>query len=208
VVRAAACFTYALEDLRLLLPERMRLEVNKNDLPLLKTPAAGIPGWTMPDCAVLDLLGLNDWVGARTPPVTPPLPYLSVDQMRTAIAAYDTDRDGLLPEVEMRALFHAVYQTNGKDTEDMLKLWRLLFDEDQDGVLSAEDLLATSQFFAGLRFMAHQRHVPQEYVNDLDPNVTFESRVPKVRVRDVPLTPERLRTLEQKWRRKIRDRPR
>lgn len=195
-----------LDKLRLLLPERKRMEVNERDLPLLKTPAAGIPGWTMPDCAVLDLLGLNDWVGARTPPTNPPLPYLTAEQMRTAIAACDLDRDNTLVADELRELFRVIYQTNGKATEDMLKLWRLLFDGDEDGALTSEDLVATSEFFAGLRFMAHQRHVPKQYVKDLDPNVTFDQRVPIVRAREVPLTPERLRTLEQEWRHKVRSR--
>ena len=72
-----------LDKIRLLLPPaRTLIDASADDVPVIKTPAAGIPGWTLPNCAVLDLLGLNDWVTARVPSGGPPLPHVGRGALR------------------------------------------------------------------------------------------------------------------------------
>jgi arabinofuranosyltransferase len=51
-----------------LYPDRQPPEgLPQDDIPVLAVEAAGVPGWTLPDVAILDVHGLNDFVVARTP---------------------------------------------------------------------------------------------------------------------------------------------
>lgn len=192
-----------LELIQKLLPEtRTYIPDNPKDLPVIITPAAGMPGWLLPNCAVLDLLGLNDWVTARTLSVGPPVPHRNPEQLRELVATIDVDENGRLEGTELTNFVAAVAAGMGGATDRAIDLILLLFAIERSDSLTIAEANSVHDFFAGLRFMAHERLAPAAYVQALDPNVVVKQRKPQVRARATPLTEKRLRTLETEWRAK------
>lgn len=192
-----------LQLIQSILPEtRARIPDNPNDLPVIMTPAAGMPGWLLPNCAVLDLLGLNDWVTARTLSVGPPIPHHDPEQLRQLIATTDADGNGRLEAAELTDFVAAVAAGLGGATDRAVDLILMLFAVERSDSLTIAEANTLHDFFAGLRFMAHERFAPAEYIQALDPNVEVRERKTQVRTRAIPLTEKRLRELETKWRAK------
>jgi len=187
-------------------PERQRIDADPQDLPVIKTTTAGVPAWVVPDVAVIDLLGLNDWVIARNDPHGSPVPFLPREQLLAAAQNFDVGKDRVLAEDELHELLSGVYGVSGPALDDVVALWQLLFDLDDDRRLTFDELAASSDFFASVRFMAHGRKPPEGYVEAFDDNVTFVDGALVVRPRDVPLTAHRVREIEAQWRAEVRAR--
>ncbi|MBX3464663.1 MAG: hypothetical protein KF830_15955 [Planctomycetes bacterium] len=192
------------QGLLALLPDRTRMPADANDVPVLIGVAAGIPGWTLPDVAVLDVLGLNDWVAARTPVRDWHLGFLPREVLEAALATADADGDGWATRGELEAAFAAIPGSSAAGARPVVDRLLLLFAGDRAGALDAEGLAAARHFFAKMRFLAHERLAPDEYKDAFAPNVTIANRRAVVRPRAEPLTPARVREIETEWRDRIR----
>lgn len=196
-----------LEGLRRNLPERARGTFDPADLPVAAYKGVGLPGWVMPDVAILDLHGLNDWVVARAPveqsstELLMPAPLLAL-----LIDKGDADGDGRYAAPELRAVLGAIPGLDKKHVDGLVGFLLLQFAGTDPGSLSRAEMDCIGPFFASLRFMAHERMAPKEYVDDLVPNVTVEDRELVTDARGKPLTPERVREIEAAWRRRTMER--
>ena len=186
------------------MPPRARMQVDPSDLPIVKSVAVGFVGWAMPDCAVIDLLGLSDWVAARTPVSDWNAGWLPKEFLQTRLPAADTNGDTLTSREELVALFATLPGATPESargfTDDIVLL---MFAVEQRDSLTAEEAKEFAAFVANLRFMAHERVAPRAYVEALDPNVTVENRTVKVRKRENPMTADRVRAIEAEWRDKV-----
>jgi hypothetical protein len=191
------------ERQRQVLPARARMQTDPNDIPIVKTIAVGYVGWVLPDIAVLDELGLNDWVAARTPTTEWYLPFLPRAVLEQAIDRADLDHDGVLTRAELQNTFAAISGGASEVARGFVDRLFLLFAGDLDDGLSPREVADMRRFFAELRFIAHERRAPGEYVAALDPNVTIVDRAVVVRPRTRPLTAERLRGIEAEWRQRL-----
>jgi len=81
----------------------------------------------------------------------------------------------------------------------------LLFGSDHTDALSRDEVAGMRDYFAHMRFLAHERIAPDDYTQAFDANVTIVDRQVVVRKREVPLTPERVRQIETRWRQRMRD---
>ena len=122
--------------------------------------------------------------------------------MREAARA-DADADGRLAGDELRAFVGGITGGAFGATDDAIGVVLLLFAVEHRDALSLPEAIGMHGFFAGLRFMAHERHSPPDYVDALAPNVVVIERRPVVSRREVPLTPERLRDVERAWRQRV-----
>ncbi|HEX6812096.1 MAG TPA: hypothetical protein VF384_10775 [Planctomycetota bacterium] len=188
-------------------PERARMAADPADLPVAQYAAVGYAGWALPDCAVLDLLGLNDWVAARTPTSQWNALFLPKQFLDTVLPAADTDHDGRSSRDELRAAFAQLPLSTAETAKGFAELVLLLFAVEQWDSLTVAEVQRFAAFVANLRFMAHDRVAPPDYVKALDPNVTVENRKVIVRKRAVPLTADRVHAIEAEWREKIESRP-
>jgi arabinofuranosyltransferase len=187
-----------------LVPERRRTAADAADIPVLRASAVGLVGWCLPDCAVLDVLGLNDWVAARSPAHSGAEFILPQAVVQAALTAADPDGDGWRTRAELRTAFGASHGAGQEQVHELVEIVLILFARERLDALSAGEAGDVAPFFANLRLMAHERHAPPDYVAAFDPNVTITGREVTVRQRDVPLTAERVRAIEAEWRAKLR----
>ncbi|HZN39388.1 MAG TPA: hypothetical protein VFD82_11330, partial [Planctomycetota bacterium] len=186
------------------MPARARMEVDASDLPIVKTVAAGLVGWVMPDCAVLDLLGLSDWVVARTPAsdwVTSA--WLPREFVETRLPAADTNQDSVMSREELRTVFATLPGATPEAAADFTDFVLLLFAAERPESLTVAEAKEFAAFVANLRFIAHERVAPPAYVEAFDPNVTVADRKVTVRKREHPMTADRVRAIEAEWRDKV-----
>jgi arabinofuranosyltransferase len=189
------------------LPARARMPVDPADLPVCQAKAVGLAGWVLPDTAMLDLLGLNDWVTARTPTHEWNAFYLPQEALRAALAQADSNGDGICSRAELVHSFTAAPGFTPPTAAGFVDIMLFLFARAADGQLTIAETADVESFVANLRWIAHERHAPPEYVAAFDPNVTIENRAVVVRKRAVPLTAERVRAVEAEWRQKVRNMP-
>ncbi len=187
------------------LPPRARLQIDPNDIPVVIGVAVGIVGWTLPDVAVLDVLGLNDWVAARTPTSTWNLGFLPRATLEQALDGADGNHDGICTREELERAFAAVPGSSPQDAAGFVRRLLLLFARQHDAALDRAEVEATRDWFTHLRFLAHERMAPDAYTQAFDANVTIVDRAVVVRPRTVPLTPDRVRQIESEWRQRIRN---
>ncbi len=112
------------ESVRAIVSREVGSRVTAEDKAVLATGMVGVPGWNMPEVAIIDTKGLNDWVVARNPVTESP----------------------------------------------------------------------------GVRLMAHERDPPPGYVECFEPNVGFENGQVRLIDRATPLTDQRIRDCETKYR--------
>ncbi|MEO6594903.1 MAG: hypothetical protein ABIP94_09140 [Planctomycetota bacterium] len=191
-----------LEGERHHLPPRQRTTVDPDDRPVGVFTGVGLAGWVLPDYAIIDRLGLNDWVAARSP-VDDSGWVIPKAVLEPLLESADIDGDTRVSRTELRTAIGKL-GTSPEDTADAADLLLLLFAyEDQDS-LSARELAQIVPSFATMRFMAHDRRAPVHYIEAFDPNVSIENRTAIVRQRKAPLTPDRVRAIEAEWRERIR----
>lgn len=180
---------------------RSRLAVDGEDVLICQATAVGYVGWALPDAAILDRLGLCDYVIARSPLPTGVRGFLPAAVVRTILAGADGDGSGGISAEE---LTNAIVGVSGFDLAATAKLaGALVFlfgARDQIEPGAHEDVV---RFFAEIRFLAHEREPPAGYIEAFDPNVTIEDQHPVVRRRSPPLGPDRVRAIEAEWRAKV-----
>lgn len=195
------------EDLARLYPERRRRAAEVDDVPVLRARAVGVVGWVLPDVAVLDELGLNDWVVARLPVSiagSSMFPKVARDQFLRLV---DADADGSATKQELVAACIASTGAAAADAEGFAETMLRLFGARGAERLTLAELAALETFFANLRLMAHTRVAPQEYIDAFDPNVTIQGRDVAIRPREKPLRAADVQRIEASWRERVRKRP-
>ncbi|MBL9076401.1 MAG: hypothetical protein JNL08_02790 [Planctomycetes bacterium] len=185
------------------LPERARMATDPQDIPVVQTIAAGYLAWVLPDIAVVDELGLNDWVGARTPTTEWYFSFLPRERWIEVLDRTDPDHDGRHTRDEFAAALAAVAGAPPAAMLEFVDRWLLLFGGRFEDALADAEVEELRAFHDRMRFIAHERRVPAEYLAALDPNVTIVDRRVVVRPRPVPLTAERVRQIEDEWRRRL-----
>ena len=187
-----------IEQTLALAPERRRRQRQADDMLVTTASAAGLIGWALPDVAILDVLGLNDWVTARTPTSSSGQSLIPAPLLTAALARADTDGDGRKTRAELEgALAGAI---GAESAQGLTRLLLILFAVDEDDALSASEAAEVGPYFANLRLMAHERHAPADYIADFDPNLTFDGAEVTIREREQPLTRDRIVEIERKWR--------
>jgi len=196
--------TAFLDAQRAAFPTRTRMTVDPEDRPVIALRGVGYSGWAMPDIAILDELGLNDWVAARSPAADLGHRVLPKDLLAAVLAQCDPDRDGRLSRADLLAAFGAMPGARPADVQSVVDTLLLLFADERADSLTLREAEQIEPFFANMRFMAHSRLAPREYVEAFDPNVTVENAQVVVRPRALPLTGDRIRRIEAEWRQRIR----
>jgi len=196
-------------DLLRLLPERRPGQVQglaAGQLGVYRTVAAGVVSWSLADVAMLDAVGLNDWVVAHNPaPV--PSPKFAAAALRSLFPQFDLDHDGRLSGEELAAAAHAWHfaAVTGVLVHDAAwgDLLLALCDRDGDG-LDVEEFAAAVDELGNQRHMAHERTPPAGYLEALRPNVRLDGEhfvvVPGV----APLTDAEIVQVEAEYRAKVR----
>jgi arabinofuranosyltransferase len=182
----------------------MRITDPPDPFPMMLAGGVGVLGWNLRDCAILDLLGLNDWVVARTP-VHDERAALVGQRLRPAVEAADADHNGYLDLDELRT---AINQAFGSGPEDrgndfILRLLMSIYSDEGKQVTLA-DAVAIGDVMNPEHAMAHDRQPPVGYFEAFEPNVTVENGVAIAKPRKVPMTAERIQAIEAEWREKIR----
>ena len=185
-------------------PRRVRHADAATTFPIRAESAVGLPGWMLPDVALIDVYGLNDWVVARTPTRMPP--EVEPARVTAAARANDRDGDGWLAKEELRDALGEVFGARPDDNYGMFVLrlfWTIYRDDGSERVTlaEAEEIGATISF---ARRMAHERLPAPGYVEAFEPNVDVaDDGAVTVRPRATPMTAERIRAIEAEWRDKV-----
>ena len=180
------------------LPVRGYTGFDVDDVPIYPASGVGLPAWRMPDVAILDEHGLNDWVVARSPKREAGVSLASSAALATVFAAIERDPSGRYPRDAMIAALAAVGDPGvARGLVDYL-LMQLA--PPGATALAPAELRAFDELQAGLRFMAHERLPPAGYVEDFAPNVSIRGGAVVVSPRAAPLTAARVRELEAEWR--------
>jgi hypothetical protein len=161
--------------------------------------SVGCLGWRLPDTSVIDELGLNDWVVARTP-VAPPDPESLRAPLRAAFDAADTDRSGWLDEAELRSAIAATVAPGLG--EEVARSVIAVAPARHPGRLEPDEFEDLASSFVLVRKMAHERRPPPGYVDGFRPNVRLEAGGASLIPRAVPVTAETIRRHEADWRRR------
>jgi arabinofuranosyltransferase len=185
-------------------PARVRHPDAATTFPIRAESAVGLPGWMLPDVALIDVFGLNDWVVARTPV----RPQADVDPavVAKAVRASDGDGDGWLAKEELRDALGAAFGARPDDGYGMFVLrlfWSIYRDDGSERVTlaEAEEIGGTISF---ARRMAHERLPPPGYVEAFEPNVDVAADgAVTVRPRATPMTAARIHAIEAEWRAKV-----
>lgn len=154
---------------------------------------------------MIDVLGLNDWTVARTPPIFGGARReLGQRAAGSQFDSFDADGDGLVTEDEVRRRMQTAMDLFGTAARaDELLRWTILtLDVNRDGVIERTEALA-SHHVVDHRIMAHDRHTPDGYVEGFRPNVKLPGggRV-IVYPRSPPLTDAEIREHEGRFRRR------
>ena len=184
--------------------QRMRIVDPPDPFPAMAVAAVGLPGWTLPDCVILDEMGLNDWVVARTP-MPEHAPPLTSEQLRSAAVASDRDQDGFLDAAELRAaldLARGTKTTGGGD--DFFGVLIAICGCERPDAVTIDEAATMGDLLNTGRYMAHDRRPPPGYIEAFAPNVTVQHGAASVRPRQVPLTAEAIRAIETEWRERVR----
>lgn len=185
-----------------------RFAAASDDVPVMGVRGAGVMGWALPDVALLDEHGLNDWVVARTP-VRGSGPVLSREFLAPVIDAADTTKDGWFDAAEMRAALAAL--SGGGDAagasqpaDYFVAVLLAVFGEQRLDALTLAEAAQIADLLQNARAMAHERHAPPGYVASFRPNVGVADGKPVVVARGAPLTAAEVQRLEAEWRAKAR----
>lgn len=187
-------------------PGRLRIADPPDPFPIFAAKGVGVVGWSLPDCAILDMHGLNDWVVARTP-VHGSGPALTREFLAPVIAAANADHDDWFDESEIRA---ALGQLGGGDGRNepgdyFVAILLAIFAHERPDAMTLAEADGISDLLLHARAMAHERHPPPGYIEAFEPNVVVANGKATARPRAVPMTAERIQAIEREWRQKVRD---
>jgi len=186
-------------------PRRVRIEDPPDPFPVYATHGVGVVAWSLPDCAIIDMHGLNDWVVARTP-VHGTGPALTREFLRPVIAAADTKKDGWFDAAEIRAALGMLGGGDGNNQpgDYLVAILLAIFAHERPDALTLAEADDISDLLLNARAMAHEHHPPPGYVEAFEPNVVVTDAVAVATPRKVPMTAERVRAIEREWREKVR----
>ena len=187
-------------------PRRLAMTDSPDPFPMLATGGVGLPAWYLPDCAIIDLFGLNDWVIARTHSTF--AEDLSPERMREAVEQSDGDRDGYLTATELSVAVQRATQLGsvaGPATPGSFVFHYLIsiFSNERRDAITLEQAVAMSELVNTGRMMAHEHSPPPGYLAALEPNVSVLGGVVTFKPRSQPMTAERIRSIEREWRDRI-----
>jgi arabinofuranosyltransferase len=193
------------ETFQALMPHRMHIENPPDPFPVFAADGVGVVGWSLPDCAIIDQHGLNDWVIARTP-VHGSGPALTREFLEPFIDAADANKDGWFDEDEIRK---ALGQLGGGDGRNdpgdyFVAILLAVFAHERFDAMTREEATHISDLLLRARAMAHEHHPPPGYVEAFEPNVVVDRGVARARPRAQPMTAERIRAIEAEWRERAR----
>ncbi|MFM1873589.1 MAG: hypothetical protein RL398_3011 [Planctomycetota bacterium] len=170
---------------------------------IYRADAVGVVGWALPDVAILDGHGLNDYVIARTK--KPPAAAVAPEQLRAAFPMLDKDRDGRLQTAEIEAAAPLLVSVGPQlPARTWGELMLSLGDRDGDDCLSADELVFAVASILPPRQMAHERAPPPGYIDEFRPNVRSVDGKLVVDPSVTPLTDDELRALEARYRAAVR----
>jgi arabinofuranosyltransferase len=196
---------HACARLRELLPDRRPGQVAGREpgrRAVYGTVAAGVVAWGLADVDIVDEVGLNDWVVARSDAVAPPIPF-ATSALTLVFAAFDGDRDGGLDAAEIAALAPVVQldQTGVLlPPATWASLLLALCDGDRSGGLDRAEFATAVALLRDPRHMAHERVPPAGYVEALRPNVRLRDGRFAVDPAVPELTDQELRAVEADFR--------
>lgn len=186
-------------------PRQEGQRIGFDDRPTLVAPAVGLIAWRLPNVAVIDSLGLNDYVIARQPVVRPPKVAFGAEQLRPLLQSADADGDGGLDAGELRRSLQPFLpdlfaRSSDLNRDTVLDLLRLISDADGDGKVDLQELAAIPRLLTERRQMAHDRRPPPGYLEGFEPNVTFADGHAEVHPRATPLSDAAIAAWEAKYR--------
>lgn len=171
---------------------------------IYRADAVGVVGWSLPDVAILDGHGLNDWVVARTKKPAP-TGVLTQAQLEAAFPQLDRSGDGKLQVAEIEAAAPLLVSIGPQlQPQTWGELMLALGDRDGDDQLLPAELAAAVASILPPRQMAHERAPPDGYIEAFRPNVVVRDGVRQVDPTVVPLTDDEIRTVEQRFRAAVR----
>ena len=175
------------------------------DIPVLVDAVVGTTGWYLRDCAIIDWLGLNDWVVARTAPIGEDRTAVQREGLLATSAGFDVDKDGWWTRDELGRWIASFFTTKvDLDTAaPVLDMAFFLFAGQRSDALSRDEVAAFLHSLYSRGAMAHERVPPPGYIEAFERNVTIEDKQVTVTKRAVPLKP-RLPAIEAEWREKAR----
>jgi arabinofuranosyltransferase len=191
------------------LPPRQHDPAGFASLPMVKAAAVGIVGWNLPDIAVIDEHGLNDWVIARHPVEYGRSLDLPPAALEVAFQERDQDRGATLDAQELQAAlahFQPAYGEKPDEARSVVEAALALLDRDGDRALDRAEFARIAEVFAVPRRIAHERKAPPGYIEALRPNVELWYREVRRTERQPPLLPADLRAIERQWRGRMRAR--
>jgi hypothetical protein len=163
----------------------------------------GLTGWVLPHVAVIDTLGLNDWVVARTPvELAEDRRVRSRRMIGSMFRGFDRNDDGVVTsdEVERSVLANPALQHIAPRARELGYLTVATLDANGDGRLDRDEILDPKRVIEG-RVMAHDRHAPDGYVEGFQPNVDLNGGGHfNVRQRARPLTDAEICAHETRFR--------
>lgn len=195
------------QTLAQLFPEReIGAALGPDGFPVREVLTAGVPGWRLPNVFVIDQLGLNDWVVARTPPPAPARVPPRAD-VAALFPTFDVDGDGWLGRDELERCLVRLQPYLADDAEQQRLLSGLLLmvhARERDDALGPAEFTEVPESFLNVRGMAHERVAPPGYVESFRPNVQVAAGRAWVVERAEPLTAEEIRAVEARWREWVR----
>jgi hypothetical protein len=171
-------------------------QVQYIDYPVMCTLSVGIIGWVLPHVAIIDCLGLNDWVVARIPMQRP---TGLTATMPLLFQKYDRDQDGVVTPSEFRQQLGTIPPEQAEGAVDLLLR---TYDFNADKVIMPHEVVEYAVLMQE-RHMAHDRLAPPEYMDGFRRNVVFDGRRIEVTPRDPPLTAADIINHESAWRAKL-----
>jgi hypothetical protein len=171
--------------------------------PVHASQTVGVVGWVLPNVAIIDLLGLNDLVIARTPvPNAEDRLEQRTRRMIGEFEAFDKNHDQRVTPDEIGPFLAALRPDSPPSPEELQRAVADVlrrFDIDGDGSITRDEYLERGHLHSD-RVLAHDRVPPPGYVEGFHPNVEVWNGKATVKARPVPLTAQEIEQHEATFR--------
>ena len=174
-----------------------------DDRPVIVGDAVGVLGWSLPNVAIIDVFGLNDWVVARNPDLRHSEAEIpgAIRSATRYFEQFDRDGDGHLTANEVLAVSKQVLPpvASTADIAAHQQVWLTQHDRDHDDLVSLAEVLLPLRL-SMRRLMSHQRKPPPGYVAGFQPNVWIKDGEIVVERRAEPLSDDDIIAHEGRFR--------
>ncbi len=186
-------------------PPRGDFNTDPGDIAVQIDAVVGTTGWYLRDVAIIDWLGLNDWVVARTKPFGREHTEAAFQEHARVIPAADTNGDGFLDRSELARWIGSFFpaQIREDDASPAVDMAINLYAGHRGDALTPAEAEAFLRGILSRGAMAHERVPPPGYVDAFERNVTVSPEGVVVTPRAVKLKP-RIPAIEAEWREKAR----